>query len=60
MGKEKGEESKDNVGGDNAESELHKRTAKKRPTVVKNLEVTSNHHVEGGKQIAKIGVAKGS
>eukprot|EP00957_Ditylum_brightwellii_P042333 3205174-Ditylum_brightwellii.AAC.1 len=41
MVKEKGgTESKDNVEGDNAGSELYKKTEEKRLTVQKNLEVT--------------------
>eukprot|EP00957_Ditylum_brightwellii_P038708 2925791-Ditylum_brightwellii.AAC.1 len=41
MVKEKGgKESKGNVGGENAGSELHKKTAEKCLTVLKNLEVT--------------------
>eukprot|EP00957_Ditylum_brightwellii_P071815 5458642-Ditylum_brightwellii.AAC.1 len=75
MGKEKGGKgSKDNVGGDNARSELHKKSSREtsdsgeefgsdssKVSNCDNLNVSqSNCHVEGSKQIAKMGVAKGN
>eukprot|EP00957_Ditylum_brightwellii_P105567 8047989-Ditylum_brightwellii.AAC.1 len=75
MGKERGGKgSKDNVGGDNAGSELHKKNSREtydsaeefgsdssKVSKCDDLNMSqSNRHVKGGKQIAKKGVAKGS